>query len=731
MASSAGYIFFEPRARPSSANWTNLPGATYTFYVSETTTLATIYSDAALSNPLPNPVEADSTGVFPVIYLDGSVNYRVLLKDENGDTLEDIDPGAAAGIVVLQQYPIPQTAAELAAGVTPVTLTYPPGNVLRYGTNDMPGTTDMSGPINNAIAQAGNGGSDVYFPQGQYLVQSTCTGPYSNLSIYIPAGVTISSGAAPISIFSFTNQTNIKIYGKGTLLNTGATLAVHLGGVLWTGCTYCYVYDLNFVGMQYCGVHGLGSSYCKVLNTHMSAFLGTALDAAGVSFLSTPTADCIGNEIAGNVFMNTGGHGVFIQDPYTIGHVPQENKIHHNYINGTTTYGIGVYIPSNQSTFVGSISGAALTVLSVTTGTVAIGQAVVDGLTGAFYGNILSGSGTSWILDTSTSASNASMFGSVPRNTNNEVSYNYITGVLGTGQATQPNPDSGAGIYVVGRGAGGTLLVGNQIDNCCIQTASASLAPAGIGCAGIGGNAVNPIAGPVLSANIITAMTQGGGITITGVVDAVLNGNQVMLPASNVGSGPGGGALLGHGLFVVNCIGLSSSGGHYASRGGGSGFFGFANGQAQADIVIVGGRYVSNGGPTFRVDQLGGFSNQNYIITGIRATNIGTTTTSYALQLASCTGLRLSTSSFLTSGTLAIVTSGTCTDSLLDTVTYGGGTGSVVSNSGTGMNIITIGSVAPSAGTWQAGDRVWLNTGSALAQLCTAGGSPGTWASKG
>jgi len=66
------------------------------------------------------------------------------------------------------------TAAEIAASVTPVNYTYPPGNVLRYGTNTTPETTDMITAINNAINVCKRGtGITFYMPKGGYRV----TGP--------------------------------------------------------------------------------------------------------------------------------------------------------------------------------------------------------------------------------------------------------------------------------------------------------------------------------------------------------------------------------------------------------------------------------------------------------------------------------------------------------------------------------------------------------------------------
>lgn len=69
-----------------------------------------------------------------------------------------------------------QTAAELAAGVTPVNEWLEPRNVLRYGTNTTPGTTDMTAAIQAAVnvaIQDNNGAA--YIPAGDYVVSSTIT----------------------------------------------------------------------------------------------------------------------------------------------------------------------------------------------------------------------------------------------------------------------------------------------------------------------------------------------------------------------------------------------------------------------------------------------------------------------------------------------------------------------------------------------------------------------------
>lgn len=69
----------------------------------------------------------------------------------------EIEPSAAIDPQALTQSIIgallfPRTAAELAAGVVPVNYFYPEGHLLRYGTNSVPGTTDMASAFTAAIA---------------------------------------------------------------------------------------------------------------------------------------------------------------------------------------------------------------------------------------------------------------------------------------------------------------------------------------------------------------------------------------------------------------------------------------------------------------------------------------------------------------------------------------------------------------------------------------------------
>jgi hypothetical protein len=77
--------------------WYGLPGSgdRMYFYLTGTTTPATVYQDEDLSDAHANPVVADSNGVFPPIYLDPQVSYRMKAIRSAGDLnnpLRDDDP---------------------------------------------------------------------------------------------------------------------------------------------------------------------------------------------------------------------------------------------------------------------------------------------------------------------------------------------------------------------------------------------------------------------------------------------------------------------------------------------------------------------------------------------------------------------------------------------------------------------------------------------------------------
>jgi hypothetical protein len=100
---TTGQLFYDPIPRPLSALGTALPGAYYNFYVSGTTSPATVYQDAGLtlpypaaalngSSPLYQVIQAGGTGAFSPIYLNPQTIYRVQLYTSTWSLIEDVDP---------------------------------------------------------------------------------------------------------------------------------------------------------------------------------------------------------------------------------------------------------------------------------------------------------------------------------------------------------------------------------------------------------------------------------------------------------------------------------------------------------------------------------------------------------------------------------------------------------------------------------------------------------------
>ena len=112
--------------------WPAAPGGKLHTYAAGGTTPATTWQDLAGSVPNTNPVTLDSTGTAKVM---GSGTYHFVLNDATDTTtLWDADNYS---ILDSSQITYDQTAAELAAGVTPVNYAYPPpnwgaGDLLRY-----------------------------------------------------------------------------------------------------------------------------------------------------------------------------------------------------------------------------------------------------------------------------------------------------------------------------------------------------------------------------------------------------------------------------------------------------------------------------------------------------------------------------------------------------------------------------------------------------------------------
>lgn len=168
-------------ARATDSNNATLSGAKLYFYATGTTTPQAVYSSGAMDTPLSNPVEADSGGKFPAIYLDPALTYRGVCKSADGSqTIYDIDPvgsgfyGAFAGDggSALVRF--------LQAGIGAVSRTAQSKLRDTVSVKDFgavgDGVADDTAAIRATIDAVGNaGGGAVLFPPGSYKVTGTIT----------------------------------------------------------------------------------------------------------------------------------------------------------------------------------------------------------------------------------------------------------------------------------------------------------------------------------------------------------------------------------------------------------------------------------------------------------------------------------------------------------------------------------------------------------------------------
>jgi hypothetical protein len=77
----------QPFLQPVDGSGNPYPGGLLYFYLTGTTTPSNTYSDTAQTVPNTNPVVADGSGMFPVIYLASGVTYDAVLKNSSGSTI--------------------------------------------------------------------------------------------------------------------------------------------------------------------------------------------------------------------------------------------------------------------------------------------------------------------------------------------------------------------------------------------------------------------------------------------------------------------------------------------------------------------------------------------------------------------------------------------------------------------------------------------------------------------
>ena len=171
----SGTPFVPPRFIPVNSSGRPYPGSKLYFYRAGTTTLATVYTNSALTVPAANPLTANSAGMFDAVYLNPAAghDYKAVLQNSSGAQLwseDNIPSEITLTASSVGQALYPRTDEEITASVIPSLYQYAPGDVRRYGAVGN-GSTDDSGAITTAIST----GHPIIFERKTYACASVLT----------------------------------------------------------------------------------------------------------------------------------------------------------------------------------------------------------------------------------------------------------------------------------------------------------------------------------------------------------------------------------------------------------------------------------------------------------------------------------------------------------------------------------------------------------------------------
>jgi hypothetical protein len=304
-------------------------GSANAYVVSDSRLPAQLYSGLKLeiqiahANTGASTLNLNSTGAKSITYPGGLALISGILQTNGLYRFEwDGTEFQLVGVVSQAQLYYPITAAETAAGVTPVNYAYPTLTVDRYGANTIPGTTDMTVAVNTAVAVATqmNGGVINYLA-AEYLVGSS--GVYVS---YAQGDIThqgVSRDDTTI-INGSTNQPAISVgngvteyYGGGIrqmliTQKSGVTAVNGNCAMSWSLCgqfTIADVFISNAQGASYRGVYMVNASQFVLRNLEVQNCLNDGITFVGGSDIyATDSRSDVNVGVGWNLNATQGGY---------------------------------------------------------------------------------------------------------------------------------------------------------------------------------------------------------------------------------------------------------------------------------------------------------------------------------------------------------------------------------------------------------------------------------------
>lgn len=713
---------------------------------------AATYQDVGLTTPLPNPIPLNSRGEVSTsagasaqCFLTPNTVYTFTLYDFNGNQLWS-SPYVNGVQVTLTQSNIgaalwPYNAAFDGAPVVNTGWIY--GDPRRFGAVG-DGATDDTVALNNWAL----GGGALTLPNLNFLISDEIDITISGTSIQGCVGSKVTQSVANKSIFRTGYLTNnVRIDGVH-FDQTAWGADAYVGQVVLDGSTNSSVENCEFESHQWAGVYLVAARSCTV----RANYFHDSNPLVNVTFTSPPLASSTSATLNANWARASGTYVVRFAD--TAGGLHEGRAA--VFASGSTTCtfsaltndcdAAAVVQPATNSCdiFVSS-SASAAAADNVIEGnfcygnTMEVGISIQDPYSGVLpTRNVVMGNRVTGHLG----------YGILVYMPDSGESYNQIIGnqVENIEGSFGINASSGAGIYMVGAGAGGTIISGNTVRNCCIDTELTSLSPAAIGCAGTSAGTV-PI---TIQGNTIADMTQYHGILCTGILGgASISGNTILHPAAN---------STGDAIRVTNSNNVSVTGNILTTLNISHSnvvLSLYANSADNTNITVSGNTLTGGHYAQIRVFQTGGNLNQFLSITGntfngcdtaciplilesagsqdVQITaNLIQSSTAASVSITACVNVRMSNNRLKTTGTVALVTSGACTGGFYDRSNTGVLASALLNNAGTGFNVELnkATNIDPVAGTYAVGDIVWrtdATTGERILAACTNAAGAGTW----
>lgn len=203
-------------------------GAKLQFYVTGTTTPAPTYTTSGLGTPNANPVVSDSAGLFPPIYLDPAVTYRLQLRDGGGSLIDDLDPITAQANLAAGSVP----GSALAAGAVNTNLGYTAANdasVLKVGLHALviPASALTIRTTNGPSAGSNQSTTNLVMCSGLNFDKDTAQ--FAQVRIPLPKGIAAGTFTARLRWMAASGAGNVIWTVQALALSDGDTIDTAFG----------------------------------------------------------------------------------------------------------------------------------------------------------------------------------------------------------------------------------------------------------------------------------------------------------------------------------------------------------------------------------------------------------------------------------------------------------------------------------------------------------------------